>query len=74
MRVSVNWLGGSGMERIEEALSIPFIVFPGAAVFAIVVAWILHHVDRFYAPGVALVMVVIIMALGFLASSRTGES
>ena len=61
------------MERFEEALSIPFIVFPGAAAFAIVTAWILHQVPRFYAPAAALVMVLIIIALGFVADKRVRE-
>jgi hypothetical protein len=61
------------MERFEEALSIPFIVFPAAAAFAIVVAWILHQLPRFYAPLGALVMVVIIMGLGFMLSARLDD-
>jgi hypothetical protein len=61
------------MERFEEPLSIPFIVFPAAAAFAIVVAWILHQVPRFYAPVAALVMVLVIMGLGFLLSARADD-
>lgn len=61
------------MERFEEPVSIPLIVFPAAAAFAIVVAWVLHQMPRLYAPVAALIMVIVIMGLGFLFSARADD-
>jgi len=61
------------MERIATALSVPFMVFPAAAVVAIFVGWLLHQVNKEVAPFIALVLVILIMAAGFMASSRAGD-
>jgi len=61
------------MERIATAFTVPFIVFPAAAVVAIFVGWLLHQVDKEFAPIVALVLVLLITAAGFIASSRAGD-
>ena len=62
------------MGRIGEALALPFVVFPAAAVAAIAIAWILHQSPRAAAPFVALVMTIVVTAAGFVASSRSGKA
>jgi hypothetical protein len=65
------------MERIATALSLPLIVFPAGAVFAIVVGWMLHqvsiYVSRQSAPFFALALVILIMAAGFVADNMAGR-
>jgi hypothetical protein len=58
------------MGRLREAVLLPLMVFPAAAVIAIAIGWLLHQVPRFYAPGVALLLTILVTAAGFFFSSR----
>jgi hypothetical protein len=58
------------MGRVREAVMLPLIVFPAAAVIAVAIGWLLHQVPRFYAPGLALLLTVLVTAAGFFFSSR----
>lgn len=64
------------MDRLKTAISIPLIVFPVAAVIAIAIGLLLLNLprseegQRLLAPLVALGMVIVATAAGFVASSR----
>jgi len=57
-------------ERIRRAILIPVAVFAAAAAVAIFIGWLLHLAPHGSAPAVALVLVLLITAAGFVASSR----
>ena len=61
------------MGRFREAVLLPFMVFPAAAIIAIAIGWLLHQVPRQFAPAVALVLVIVVTAAGFFFSSRAGN-
>ena len=54
------------MGRFVEAITLPFIVFPAAAVIAIAVGVLLHQFPRTVAPFAALAMTILVTAAGFL--------
>ena len=60
------------MNRIITAVAIPGVVFPAAAVVAILIGWTLHQVPRSWAPGVALFLVLAVTAAGFIAAYAMG--
>ena len=60
------------MNRALTAISIPAMVFPAAAVVAILIGWILHQVPRSWAPGVALFLVLAVTVAGFIAAYAMG--
>ena len=62
------------MGRLREAVLLPLMVFPAAAVIAIAIGVLLHMVPRFYAPGVALLLTILVTAAGFFFSSRADRS
>ncbi|HZT06799.1 MAG TPA: hypothetical protein VFC51_07185 [Chloroflexota bacterium] len=73
------------MERVRTAVLIPLVVFPSAAVVAILIGVMLHIVKSnaeaimppgladFATPVVALILVVLITAAGFIASAAAGN-
>ena len=58
--------------RIRTAILIPLAVFAAAAAVAIFIGWLLHQVPHGSAPAMALVLVLLITAAGFVASSSGG--
>jgi len=60
-------------ERTRNAILIPVAVFASAAVVAIFIGGLLHLAPHGSAPAVALVLVLLITAAGFVASSREPE-
>ena len=71
------------VDRIKTAVVLPLIVFPVAAVVAIAIGVLLLQLPRKIdagglevplAPLVALTLVVVVTAAGFIASSRAGET
>ena len=54
--------------RFGTAVALPIIVFAVAAFVAIFIGWLLHQVPHGTAPAVALVLVLVITAGGFIAS------
>ena len=61
------------MGRFREAITLPFMVFPAAAVVAIAVGVLLHQVPRQVAPFLALALTLLVTAAGFFFSSRAGS-
>ena len=62
------------MGRVREAVLLPLMVFPAAAVIAIAIGVALHQVPRFWAPGLALLLTILVTAAGFIFSSRADRS
>ena len=72
------------MDRVRSAITLPIIVFPAAAIVAIAVGMLLHLVKNvteetgsqplmeFGTPFVALLLVLIVTAAGFIAAG-TGD-
>ena len=59
--------------RAGTAIVLPIIVFLAAAVVAIFIGWLLHQVPHGTAPAVALLLVVLVTAAGFVASYAIPE-
>ena len=62
------------MDRLKTALGIPLVVFPVAAAIAVGIGLLLLNVPRDIAPWVALVLVLVATAGGFIASARAGDA
>lgn len=55
------------MRRFRFAILLPLAVFPAAVAAALFVGWSLHQVPKDVAPAVALALVLVITAAGFIA-------
>lgn len=59
-------------QRTRNAILFPLAVFAATAAVAIFIGWLLHQAPHGSAPAVALVLVLLITAAGFVASSSGG--
>jgi hypothetical protein len=60
-------------QRARTAILIPLVVFSAAAAVAIAIGMLLHLVPHGSAPAIALLLVLLITAAGFVTSARGGD-